>query len=147
MNKQIGVSVVIFVLFIEALILISSYSSRKEQLVDLKVSLERDVYEKTGKDFHDLHPGILDDEHIESLMNRYLKNILLLSLLIASFTAIGTVVVFDFFVGRHILRLKRFNKLNRGLKVARWREPSIPNNEVGELILEREKLLDRIEEE
>jgi len=147
MGRQIGLGVVIFVMIIEALILVSSYGSRKDQLNNLKISLEKDVFEKTGKDYHRLHPEILSNKHIDSMMNGFIKNVLLLSILIAIFTALGTMYVFDFYVGRHVLRLKRLNTMNRGTKVARWRDDQpLPHNEVGELISEREELLFRIEE-
>lgn len=146
MGRQIGIGVVTFVMIIEALILISSYDSRKDQLNNLKISLQKDVREKTGEDFHKMHPGILNDEHIESLMGNFLTNVLLLSVVIAIFTALGTMFVFDYYVGRHILRLIRLNSMNRGTKVARWRDDqALPLNKVGELISEREELLSRIE--
>lgn len=146
MGKQIGVGVIVLVMLVEVGILISSYESRKGQLNKLKITLEMDVKKKSGGDFHEMHPDILSDDHISLLMKDFLKNVLLLSLAIGVITALGTMYVFHFYVGRHILRLKRLNSMNRGKKVARWRDDQvIPANEVGELILEREDLLTRIE--
>lgn len=147
MARQIGLGVIFFVLAIEGLILITSYQSKKSELINLKVRLEKDVLKKTGEDFQDLHPDVFDDSHINELLDEFLRNVVILSIFIAIGTSLGTIFVFHNYVGKHILRLKRLNKLNRGIKVARWRANEIPNNEVGELILEREELLDRIERE
>ena len=147
MGKQIGVAVILFVMVIECLILYASYRSRKHELLSLRTKLERGVVSHTSKNFKYIHPNVLSDQYINDHMATYLKNVIFLSLIIAVFTAVGTMYVFDYYVGKHIIRLKRLNTMNRGVKVARWRlSHEIPNNEVGELITEREELLDRIEE-
>lgn len=148
MGRQIGLAVMFFVLLIEAVILITSYHSKKIELNELKYMLEQDVLEKTGEDFHQLHPGILDDAHIDLLMSEFVFNVIILSVIIGLLSALGTMHIFNIHVGKHIVRLKRLNDMNRGLKVARWKitGEEIPQNEVGDLILARESLLNRIEE-
>jgi len=145
MGKQIGLSVILLILLIETFLLVSSYKSRKGQLVDLKIALEKDVFVKTGHDFHQMHPGILDDQHIEQIMSGFTRNVIIISLVIALITSIGTMAVFHFYVGRHIIRLARLNTMNRGIQIARWKKlEDVPDNEVGSLILEREALIERI---
>lgn len=148
MNKQIFFSTIIFILIIEVIVLYFSYESRYDQLVNLKRTLKGDIEYTTDKKYEDIHPEILDKNHIEFLMSNYLYNVLKLSVLIAILTALGTTLVFHLYVGKHILRLKRLNKMNKGLNIAKWGDRfDIPNNEVGDLILEREGLIMRLNKE
>ena len=145
MGKQIGLTVALFIIIIETFLLVTSYQGRKMQLIDLKVALERDVFEKTGHDFHQMHPGILDDQHIDLIMKKFTRNVIIISLMIALITAIGTMMVFHFYVGKHIVRLARLNTMNKGLQIARWKKmDEVPDNEVGNLILAREALIERL---
>ena len=145
MNRDLAKVIAFYITIIEVFILVFSYQAKQTELNELRISLEQDVLQKTGKDFHELHPGILDQADIDKRMNQFLVNIAILTALIIVFTWGGVLFFFHNQVGKHIVRLKRLNQMNRGLNIAKWRNDEIPDNEVGDLIRERERLVKNIE--
>lgn len=140
---QLGSAVILFVLVVEAALLVSSVQARKAQLLETRRRLELDVREKTGMSFLDLHPGILNDSDISSHLIDYGVEIAVLSLFVSIFVALGTCVVFYWIVGRHIFRITKLNELVTG-RPQFFSEDAIPNNELGIMIIKRNEMLSEL---
>lgn len=147
MSRDLAKVIAFYIILVELVLMGFSYQAKKAELNELRITLEKDVQEKSGQDFHELHPGILDQKDIQRRLDQFLINIAFLTLIIVVVTWAGVLFFFHQQVGRHVIRLKRLNQMNRGTKVARWiKDDDIPDNEVGELIQERERLISKLED-
>ena len=145
MSKKIAKSIILWIILLESAFLLLSYYGKKTELNQLRVRLETDVRNKYNQDFHELHPGILDKKDIEDRMNVFLKNIIIMTLILVFFVVNGVIIIFNQQIGRHIVRLKLLNTMQRGPEIAKWRHyEDIPDNEVGDLIIERERMISAI---
>lgn len=143
LGRQLAITIAIFIFLVEGVLLVFSLQSKKSELLDLKNKLEVDVMEKMGKNFHDLHPGILDEQDIKKRMDEFRRNIILLTFVICFSVIFGTLIVFYQFSGKHIFKLAKINRRSIGVdhfKPIYFPDTDIPNNEVGELIEARNLL-------
>lgn len=146
-SKQVMVKLAIVVTFlitlIEGVLFIGSYQSEYNQLIELRNDLREDVFKKSGKDFHDLHPDILSDADIENRLKEFSRNVSLLVLVIIIFVVTGMMMSFYWLVGRHIIKLYKLNKSGQGKL---FPEQEIPNNDFGAVIRSRNQMLIELEQ-
>ena len=143
---QLGIVITVFITLIEGILLISSYKAQKMNLIEIRETLEKDTMSKAGKHYLDLHPDILSDADIERRMNEYTKNIILLVGLIVFFVVSGTLIIYQFIGGRHIKKLTELIQESRQQKkFVYYPENEIPQNDIGQVIYNRNILLHEIE--
>jgi signal transduction histidine kinase len=141
---QLGLSICFLIFLVEGALLFTSIQSRKAELMDMKLVLQQDVMNKTGKNFNELHPGILDEKDIERRMDKFKRNVIFLTLLISFCVMTGTLLVFYFIAGKHIFKLTYLNDKNQNQNHSElpiYSEKNIPNNELGEMIISRNEML------
>jgi signal transduction histidine kinase len=147
--RQLGVIIALLIISIEAVLLVTSIESERNELNDIRKALNTGVTQN-GLTFEQLHPGILDAQDIERRLSIYKRNIILLTLLITVIVTIGTIAIFYKITGRHLLKLASLG-LNHHSKddastsakeYLRYPKDEIPDNELGTVILSREKMLD-----
>lgn len=145
---HIGLAICLSILVIESLFMVLSVRSRRQQLEDIRQELSADLAEKTGEDFSTVHPGVLSDEYIDLNVNQYMMNILGISLVISAFGCASTLLVFHCTAGRHLLAVIDANKKcmpaygwHQGQKFEKYQ---VPNNEIGDLIDSRNRMLELI---
>ena len=144
---QLAISITALIFAIEGVLLVTSIDSRRSDLMSIKKQLQKDVKQKTGKDFNQLHPGILDEQDIENRMSRFKLNVILLTFLITFCVVTGTLLVFYLIAGKYIVLLDKLNqdyKSNNCKDIPIYKAEKIPNNEIGELIISRNEMLNEI---
>jgi signal transduction histidine kinase len=139
---QVGFTIAAFIFAVEGVVLFVSIENRKNELLDLRHRLDVDVMEKANKSYVELHPGILDDADIDKRMNRYSIHTILVTFFISIVVVFGSLFVFYYIAGRHILLLTKLNESrSENNKIPIYPSHRIPNNEIGELIQTRNKML------
>lgn len=145
---HIGLAICLSILVIESVFMVLSVRARRDQLLEIRHELTADLLATTEEDFLKVHPGILSDEYIRQNVNEYRLNILGISLVISAVGCASTLLVFHCTAGRHLLAVIEANK--KYLPAYGWHqgEPfeksQVPNNEIGDLIDSRNKMLELI---
>lgn len=139
LSFQIALAISLLIFFIEGVLLVFSLNHRHKELHKKKEYVERKIEEKTGKKI-----VIYSDQFIKNELKIYTRNIVILTLIIALVVVTGTVSLFHFIAGRHILKLKRINEATKLNDIKLYPEKHIPPNEVGDNIKVRNDMVRQI---
>lgn len=139
LNFQLAVGIASLIIIIEGILLVFSYYSKERELQSIVKSMGHENCPKCleGKD----NPGHLN---IQKRLQDFTRNIILLTLLIVVFTVGGTLLIFRWIAGRHILKLDQLNKETSLDNLLLYPEEKIPNNEIGDIIRSRDQMLKEI---
>lgn len=138
---HLGITITISISLIEIGLFIGTYQSQKSQLIQLRDDLRKDVLEKSGKDYHVLHPTILSEDDIEKRMSTFRTNFIAVVFFIILFVVAITMLVYQFFVGRHIGKLRELINKTDGHEFHYFPESEIPPNDLGDVIHDRNERL------
>jgi signal transduction histidine kinase/CheY-like chemotaxis protein len=127
---QLAVSISLFILLIEGVLLVVSYNGKKNELHKLNVTLSKSVMERYGVDI----PDVIEEVYIDSMLDSYTKNIVGLNLRIAASVLLVCFWGFYQFAGKHLFELISFNKSFDSSNPQIFPEDKIPDNDIGELI-------------
>lgn len=149
---QLGFIITLFITVIEIILFIGSYNAQKKSLLQLRAEIIReDNSLKHSEEYIDMygkthHHQILSDSDIQMRLDEYSKNIFLLVILIIFFVVSGTLIIYQFIGGRHIKKLTELITLSRRSKEFHYYpESEIPNNDIGDVINNRNMMLHEIE--
>ena len=138
---HLGITITISISLIEIGLFIGTYQSQKAQLIELRNDLRKDVLEKSGQDYHQLHPTILSEEDIENRMSKYRTNFVVIVIFIILFVVAVTMLVYQMYVGRHISKLRLLINKTDGHEFHYFPEEEIPPNDLGDVIHDRNERL------
>ena len=127
---KLAIGITILILSIEGALLFFSVSKKKEDLFHLQ-RLEVEHY-GTNK--------LITDQFIENELNRFTTNILYLTIIISFFVVAGTSSVYYRLIGKFLSKITKHNRTNSSID-ANFLDKNLPNDEIGELIISREKML------
>ena len=135
---QIAVSAAFLIIFIEAVLLITSYYSKEKELVELNKMVEAKTFEKTGKKVENL----ISKKYIDEKLRDFVVNIIGLVAIVVFFVVAGTVLSFHHIAGKHLVNMISFYRKSEKSKNHIFAGET-PNNEIGELIETQEKIIQK----
>lgn len=136
LSVKLGFFIILMILLVEVVLLFISYEKKCDQLIEMQ-KYEKSLY---GENL------IYNEVFIERYLDKYSKNILLLSLFISLIVSIGFIVIYQQMVGRYLSKISSLNKELSPLKNQNAFK-NIPKDEMGDLIRSRIEMLSRIDRE
>lgn len=127
---KLAIGITILILTIEGALLFFSVSKKKEDLFHL----QRMEVEHYGTN------NIITDKFVENELNRFTTNILYLTIIISTFVVAGTSSVYYRLIGKFLSKITKHNRTNSFID-SHFLDENLPNDEIGELIISREKML------
>ncbi len=106
--RQLSLSVFLSIIVIECALLVFSYSREEMRLQQQRTNII-EKYRKTNSHSMLSQPHLSKDE-IKTRMIKYVFNITLLSLLIATLASLSTAYVFHLLAGHHLIKLLKANE-------------------------------------
>lgn len=137
---QLGLTITLFVLITEIVIFIGSYYSKRKELNDIDQYFKNTVSCELGHKVNIKKDILMIDRRMEN----FSKNILILVLIIIFVTVVGTLIIFKFIAGNHILKLKEYNEKTSVNNILYYPDKDIPGNEIGAIISTRNGMLKEI---
>lgn len=132
--SKLATGIAILILIIEGALLVVSVSKKERDLITLQ-KLELD---------HHGSNKLITNNFVEYELNKFSKNVLYLTLVISIFVISGTSFIYYNIVGKYLSKITKHNRTNSSLD-PNFIAKSLPNDEIGELILSREKMLKSLE--
>jgi signal transduction histidine kinase len=133
MMVQLGLAIAFFIIVIEVIILAFSYYGKKREFSKLNDQIVFEV----AKQGIELKQAPISQLVIEKKLNRFVRNVSLMVLLIIVSVVVGSVWIFYRIAGRHIIKLNDLIKESSLHNPAFYPEADIPQNELGEVIRTR----------
>lgn len=143
---QLAIIITIFIFLVELVLLIISVQHQANKYHSLRDALRVDIQKYSSESFKNDFPATLSEADITQRIDLYTRNIIVLILIIIVTVVMGTLLVFYKFAGAPILQLIELNKKSsKAGNAIRFPENEIPKNEIGDLIIERNRMLMRFE--
>lgn len=140
---QMAITIAILILGIESVFLYFSVDAKRAELLEIRQDLDADAIATTNKTFNQLHPGILNDADIERRARAYRSNIIQMTILLTLVVVAGALIIFYLIALKPLRHLIFTIRTSKAPNLLRFKG-KIPRNEIGELIMARERQLDLI---
>lgn len=146
MYFQLGLAITVFVVLIEFILLVFSLSSKEADLVKIKKEFNQFYSQSTDSKVSISEP--LSTEDISARLSTFTRNVILLTLIIIISVVAGTLIVFHFIMGKNINYVTELNELTDSTKkMFYYDNRKIACLEIQEILISRDKMLRRIEED
>lgn len=134
LSFKLSISIVLLILFVETILLFFSYKKKCDQLIELQ-KYEKNLY---GQNL------IYTKTYINNYLHEYSFNIIFLSLFISAIVSLGFILIYYRFVGRYLVKISRLNN-EKSVFMTKKYFKKIPDDEIGDVIKSRIKMLNRVE--
>lgn len=132
---KLAIGTAVLIVLVESALLFFSIEKKRGDFTTLQMAESR-AYGKNN---------VITKEFIKQELADFTKNVTLLTFFISFFVIVGNFYIYYTLVGKYITRITNHNRQNSPL-ARKTLLKNIPADEVGELILSREKMLTSLEE-